>query len=104
MKLIDMHSHWGTRRGYALRSQAELAQQKATWNSEPTYHTEQEMVAYFRLSGVQAILDFGYTKFIPLAEAREVHDYGFATQRAYPQSTLDLHYFHTIHIKLFLST
>lgn len=94
MKLIDMHSHWGTRRGYALRSQAELAQQKATWNSEPTYHTEQEMVAYFRLSGVQAILDFGYTKFIPLAEAREVHDYGFATQRAYPQEILG----HWIHI------
>jgi len=28
MKLIDMHSHWGTERGYVLRTAAELAQQK----------------------------------------------------------------------------
>ena len=28
MKLIDTHSHWGTQRGYVLRTEAELAQQK----------------------------------------------------------------------------
>ena len=41
MKLIDMHSHWGTKRGYVLRTAAELAQQKKTWNSETTYVTEE---------------------------------------------------------------
>jgi predicted TIM-barrel fold metal-dependent hydrolase len=94
MKLIDIHSHWGTKRGYTLRSAAELEQQKTTWNSVPTFHTEDEMAAYFRESGVQAILDFGFTKFIPLSEARDIHDYGFATQRAHPQDILG----HWIHI------
>jgi predicted TIM-barrel fold metal-dependent hydrolase len=94
MKLIDMHSHWGTQRGYTLRSAEELALQKATWNSEPKYHSEDEMAAYFRASGVQAVLDFGFTKFIPLSEAREVFDYGFATQRAHPEQILG----HWLHI------
>jgi uncharacterized protein len=94
MKLIDIHSHWGTKRGYTLRSAAALAQQKHTWNSTPKFHTEDEMAAYFRQSGAQTILDFGFTKFIPLAEAREVHDYGFATQRAHPDTILG----HWIHI------
>lgn len=94
MKIIDLHSHWGTRRGYTLRSDAELAQQKKTWNSEPKYHTEQEMADYFRASNVRVILDFGYTKFIPLAEAAPVHDYGFETQRAHPDVILG----HWIHI------
>jgi uncharacterized protein len=76
-KLIDMHSHWGTKRGYVLRSQEELAQQKKTWNSEVKYHTEQEMVEYFRKSHVQVILDFGFTKYAPMHEVKEMHDYGF---------------------------
>ncbi len=95
MKIIDIHSHWGTRRGYTLRTVEELAQQKKTWNSEPTYHTEDEMAAYFRSSNVQAILDFGFTKFIPLEEAAAVHDYGFETQRTHPTDILG----HWIHIE-----
>lgn len=92
--MIDIHSHWGTRRGYALRTPEELAQQKKTWNSEPTYHTEAEMADYFRKSGVRAVLDFGFTKYIPLSEARPVFDYGFETQRAHPDVILG----HWIHI------
>ncbi len=94
MKIVDIHSHWGTERGYTLRTPEELAQQKATWNSEPKFVTEGEMAEYFRESGVRAVLDFGYTKFIPLAEARPIHDYGFATQRAHPDVILG----HWIHI------
>ena len=30
MKIIDIHSHWGTKRGYTLRTQAELDLQKET--------------------------------------------------------------------------
>jgi predicted TIM-barrel fold metal-dependent hydrolase len=92
--MIDIHSHWGTKRGYTLRSAEELAQQKKTWNSEPKYATEDEMADYFRQSGVRTILDFGYTKFIPLAEAKPVHDYGFETERAHPDVILG----HWIHI------
>ena len=94
MKIIDIHSHWGTRRGYALRTPEELAQQKKTWNSEPSYHTEQEMAEYFRASDVRVVLDFGFTKFMPLAQAAEVHDYGFATERQFSDVILG----HWIHV------
>jgi hypothetical protein len=40
MKIIDVHSHWGTRRGYPLQTAEELAQQHATWNSKPNYMPE----------------------------------------------------------------
>ena len=88
MAIYDMHSHWGTRRGYTLRSEAELAQQKKTWNSEVKYATEEEMAAYFRQSDVRVILDFGFDKELPMDEAAELHDYGFATQRLYPDVIL----------------
>lgn len=90
MKLIDLHSHWGTKKGYVLRTEAELARQKHTWNSEPKYHTEQEMADYFRSQGVRAILDFGFTKNLSVAEAREYHDYGIATQQQHPDAILGL--------------
>jgi predicted TIM-barrel fold metal-dependent hydrolase len=94
MKMIDIHSHWGTKRGYTLRTDEELAQQKKTWNSEPKYATEDQMADYFRQSNVRAVLDFGFTKFIPLDEAREVHDYGFETERAHADAIIG----HWIHI------
>ncbi len=70
MKIFDVHSHWGTRRGYPLRSEAELAQQRKVWNSDPRYHSEEEMADYFRAQGVQTILDFGFTKNMPIDEVR----------------------------------
>jgi hypothetical protein len=39
------------------------------------------MAEDFRRAGVRVILDFGYTKYLPIEEAYSVHDYGFATQR-----------------------
>jgi predicted TIM-barrel fold metal-dependent hydrolase len=94
MNIIDIHSHWGTKRGYTLRTPEELAQQKSTWNSTSTYVTEDEMADYFRRSNVRAVLDFGFTKFIPLGEAAEIHDYGFATERAHRDVILG----HWLHI------
>jgi predicted TIM-barrel fold metal-dependent hydrolase len=88
MKLIDLHSHWGTKKAYVLRTEAALAQQRQTWNSDPKYHTEAEMADYFRASGVKAILDFGFTKDLPLAETRQYHDYALETQRSYPDAIL----------------
>ena len=90
MKLIDLHSHWGTRKGYVLRTTAELARQRHTWNSEPKYHTEEEMADYFRSQNVRAILDFGFTKNMSVTEAREFHDYGIETQRRHPDAILGL--------------
>lgn len=81
MKLFDLHSHWGTERGYPLRGAAQLARQKATWNSTAKYVTEDEMAQYFRASGARVILDLGFTKTLPLDEARVLNDYALDTQR-----------------------
>ena len=94
MRIVDVHSHWGTRRGYPLQTERELAQQRATWNSEANYATEAEMAAHFRASGVAAILDLGFAKFRPLEEMQALHDYAFATEAAHPDAILG----HWIHI------
>ncbi|HWD57026.1 MAG TPA: amidohydrolase family protein, partial [Stellaceae bacterium] len=84
LQAIDIHSHWGTRRGYPLQTEAELAQLQRTWRAALTYRSEAEMAEDFRRAGVKTILDFGYTKYLPVEEARPIHDYGFATQEAHP--------------------
>jgi uncharacterized protein len=81
MRLFDLHSHWGTRRGYVLQTEAQLAQQKTTWNSEPRYDTEEEMADYFRRNEVRTILDLGFTKHMAIAQVREIHDYAMEVQR-----------------------
>jgi predicted TIM-barrel fold metal-dependent hydrolase len=88
MDIIDLHSHWGTERGYVLRTPEALAQQKHTWNSSPRYETEDEMAAYFRANHVQAILDFGFTKSLPLAEVVPLHDYALQTQARHADAIL----------------
>lgn len=88
MKLFDLHSHWGTRRGYPLRTPAELAQQEKVWRSSPTYATEEEMAAYFRSIDVRTVLDFGFTKHLPVPQVREFHDYALETRRRFPDVVL----------------
>jgi uncharacterized protein len=84
LPIIDLHSHWATRRGYVLQSEAELAQQHGTWRSTPNYRTEEEMAADFAQANVRVVLDFGFTKFVPIERAAELHDYGFDVQRRFP--------------------
>jgi hypothetical protein len=67
----------GTKKGYVLRTEAELAQQKKTWNSEVKYHTEEEMTDYFRKVRLESFLILALEKFSPIQEVREMHDYGF---------------------------
>ena len=74
LRAIDIHSHWSTRRGHPLQTEAELAQQKRTWRSKPEYRSEAEMAEDFRRAGMRVILDFGYTKYLTLDQVREVHD------------------------------
>jgi uncharacterized protein len=93
MKIIDMHSHWGTKRGYVLQTAAELAQQRATWNTDPTYVSEDEMAQYFRANNVRVILDLGFSKFLPFDEMQSLHDYSLATERAHRDVILG-HWFH----------
>jgi predicted TIM-barrel fold metal-dependent hydrolase len=60
-----------------------LAQQKATWNSQPTYLDEAEMADHFRSNNVKVILDFGFSKYLPLEEMQNLHDYAFETEQAH---------------------
>ena len=53
MKIFDCHSHWGTKRGYIFRTEAELAQQEKIWKTKVTFFTEDEQVAYFRQNNAQ---------------------------------------------------
>jgi len=46
------------------------------------------MAQDFRRAGVRVILDFGYTKFLSIDEAREIHEYGFVT----PESSFRRHH------------
>jgi predicted TIM-barrel fold metal-dependent hydrolase len=50
--------------------------------------TEDEMAAHFRNLDVRVILDFGFDKALPVAEAAELHDYGFEMQRRHPDVIL----------------
>jgi predicted TIM-barrel fold metal-dependent hydrolase len=86
MRLFDLHSHWGTQRGYVLRTPEALAQQEKTWNSKPKYDTEEEMAAYLRANQVRTILDFGFTKSLALDEVVPLHDYAIETQRSFPDA------------------
>jgi predicted TIM-barrel fold metal-dependent hydrolase len=83
-RLFDCRSHWGTRRGYIFRTDAELAQQEKIWNTKAKFYSEDEMVGYMRGSGVRTILDLSFTKFLPIEEIRQHHDYAFEVQRANP--------------------
>lgn len=83
-RFFDCHSHWGTRRGYIFRTDAEIAQQEKIWNTKPVFYTDDEMVEYMRTNGVRSILDLSFTKTLPIGEIREHHDYAFAVQRANP--------------------
>jgi predicted TIM-barrel fold metal-dependent hydrolase len=80
-KVFDCHSHWGTKRGYLFRTEAELAQQQKIWGTKAAFLSEDEMADYFRRSNARVILDLSFTKFLPIEEIREHHDYAFDFQR-----------------------
>lgn len=82
------HQNGIRKRGYLLQTEEELAQQKKVWNSEPRCETEEEMAAYFRKIEARVILDFAFTKKLPLEKVREYHDYAPETQRRFPDVIL----------------
>ncbi len=84
VRVFDLHSHWGTERGYRLRSEAEKSQQPKVWGSQPRYVTEEQMAEYFRAQHVRTILDLGFTKSLPIEQTREFHDYAIETQHRFP--------------------
>lgn len=87
MRIIDRHSHWGTKRGYPFQTPDELAQQRRVFRSEPSYVTEDEMIAHFRTMNVRTTLDLG-VRSVGLDELRALHDYAFDVQRGAPDVVL----------------
>jgi uncharacterized protein len=81
MRIFDCHSHWGTKKGYILRTEEELERQEKVWKTKATYYTEKEMADYMREQNVRAILDLAFVKTLPIEEIREYHDYAFAVQK-----------------------
>jgi len=84
MQLFDCHSHWATRKGYIFRTEREMAQQAKVWGTTAEYLSEDEMAAYFTKNNARVILDLAWTKFLPIPEMREYHDYAFDVQRRHP--------------------
>jgi predicted TIM-barrel fold metal-dependent hydrolase len=80
-RIFDVHSHWGTRRGYPFQTEEELAQQERVFRSRPRYVTEAEMAEHFRSLRVRTILDLGVRAPHPIEAVRELHDYAFAVQK-----------------------
>jgi uncharacterized protein len=82
--VFDCHSHWGTRRGYIFRTDAEIVQQEKIWNTKPVFYTDEEMISYMRSNNVRCILDLSFTKKLPIEEIRQHNDYAFEVQRKNP--------------------
>jgi predicted TIM-barrel fold metal-dependent hydrolase len=81
MRIFDCHSHWGTKKGYLFRTEAELARQEKIWKTPVRYYTEDEQADYFRRNNARVILDISWIKSLPNEEIREYHDYIFEEQR-----------------------
>jgi uncharacterized protein len=92
-RLIDMHSHWGTERGWKgnpAGAGKALSAFKKYWNWNGQFMTEPEMAGYFRRNHVSAVLSLAFTDGMAMEEVRAQHDYAFATQKAYPDDILGL--------------
>jgi len=81
MRIFDCHSHWGTKKGYLFRTEAELARQEKIWKTPVRYYSEDEQADYFRRNNARVILDLSWVKFMPIEEMCEYHDYIFEVQR-----------------------
>ncbi|MES3000866.1 MAG: amidohydrolase family protein [Pseudomonadota bacterium] len=88
MHLIDVHSHWGTEGTHPAQSAEAREHQQKFWGRKASYDTEQEMADYFRSHGARAILDYGFTKNLTLAECVPYHDYAIAAQARHPDAIL----------------
>jgi len=88
MTIYDLHSHWGTEKAYPLRGKAQQAKQVDIWKTECTFFSTDEMAAYFRLNEVKVMLDYGFTRELPIGEVRVLHDEMIAFAKANPDVVL----------------
>lgn len=75
MQTIDMHSHFGTERGYLFQTEEERKHAEANYSRELEPLTEEEIVEDLREANVRSMLNYGFTWNSPIEEVRELHDY-----------------------------
>jgi predicted TIM-barrel fold metal-dependent hydrolase len=87
--LIDMHSHWGTERGWrrspALRH-PDAMKKYFKWGG--SFVSEDEQADYLRSNGVHVMLDLGTAEGMDIEELRSQHDYAFDYTAAHPDVVL----------------
>lgn len=87
MKIIDMHSHWATEKGYLYKPE-ELAAAENTYKMKVMYRTKEEMIQDLRSANVKTILDYGFTQKMEIEKVREYHDEAAEMQEMYPDVIL----------------
>lgn len=75
LKAIDIHSHFGTKKGYLWRTPEEIEHAENTYHYKIKHHTEKQMAQVLRDAHVKAIFDYSFTMVMPIEEVREYHDY-----------------------------
>lgn len=60
------------------------------WKSKPSYHSEVEMMDYFRQMNVRPVLDLGFTRYLGIEELREVNSYALETATAHRDTVAGL--------------
>ncbi|MFC2039717.1 amidohydrolase family protein [Chloroflexota bacterium] len=90
IKAIDIHSHFGTKRGYLWRTPEEILHAENTYNYKVKYHTEKEQAQYLRDAKVKVILDYSFTMVMSIEEVKEYHDYAWELMRNDPDVYLGI--------------
>ncbi|MFJ3363747.1 amidohydrolase family protein [Streptomyces anthocyanicus] len=90
-RLIDLHSHWGTERGwrgspYETAEAREALRGYFKWDMN--FVSDEEQAVRFRRDNVRAMLDFAFTHTMDAGALRDQHDYAFDYARRNPDVVL----------------
>ena len=88
-KSIDIHSHFGTEKGYLWRGE-QILHAENTYKYKVKYDTEKEQAQVFRDARTKVILDYSFTMVMPIEEVREYHDYAAELMRNDPDVILGI--------------
>lgn len=90
-RLIDLHSHWGTERGwrgspYETAADREALRGYFKWGM--SFVSDEEQAEHFRTANARVMLDFAFTYTLDVGAVREQHDYAFDFARRNPDVVL----------------
>lgn len=89
--LLDVHSHWGTERGWRgspFTTPEARAAVRSYFKWDLDFVSEQEQADRFRRDNVRVMLDLAYTHTMDVGAVREQHDYAFDHARQHPDVVL----------------